>query len=107
MVNTNFTKLITEIAHSYCPKFSGRGERFQIDYTHGTKRTSTFNSNFVKPLHDAARTALGASLFQQLAEFPPSGFRELNRGLRADLVSAGVAEVCYSDTLGNCQKVSL
>ena len=65
----------------------GRGERFQVDYTHGTKRTSTFNSNLVKPLHDRARTALGASLFQQIAEFPPSGFRELNRGIRTDLVN--------------------
>ena len=57
----------------------------QVDYTHGTKRTSTFNSALVKPLHDRARTALGASAFQQLAEFPQSGFRELNRGFAADL----------------------
>jgi outer membrane protein insertion porin family len=58
------------------PNLLGRGERFQIDYTHGTKKTSTFNTSIAKPLHDAARTNVGVSLYQQMAEFPQSGFKE-------------------------------
>lgn len=59
------------------PNILGRGERMQLDYTHGTKKTSTFNCSLVKPVHGRARTNVTASVYQQMAEFPPSGFKVL------------------------------
>ncbi len=106
MVGNQEGSLMTGLA---LPNFLGRGERFQVrpllvhilywkhiasnnklnvlqvDYSHGTRRTSTFNASLTKPLLDSARTALGVCAFQQMAEFPPSGFKEVNRGALFDV----------------------
>lgn len=37
------------------PNLFGRGERFQVEYTHGTKKTSNFNLGFVKPFRGSRR----------------------------------------------------
>ena len=34
------------------PNFLGRGEKFQVDYSYGTKKTNQFNFSLSKPLHD-------------------------------------------------------
>ena len=33
------------------PNLAGRGERMQLDYTHGTRKTSAFNAGLAKPVH--------------------------------------------------------
>lgn len=68
-----------------CPNLQGRGEQFQVDYTYGSKKTNAFNVRYMKPFHDDNKTILSSSIFQQIAEFPPSGFKELNRGGLLDL----------------------
>lgn len=82
MVGNQEGSLITGLK---LPNLLGRGERFAVDYTHGTKKTSTFNASLAKPIHGRARANVTASLFQQMAEFPQSGFREINRGTLVDL----------------------
>merc|ERR1712226_1733328 len=68
------------------PNCFGRGERFQVDYSHGTKKTSAFNASYMRPVRGYGNKAvLTTSLYQQMGEFPPSGYKELNRGVLADL----------------------
>lgn len=37
------------------PNIFGRGERVQVEYTHGTKKTSNFNIAFIKPFRGIHR----------------------------------------------------
>ncbi len=78
------------------PNLFGRGERLQLDYTHGTKKTSAFNAGLVKPIHGRARTNVSGSVFQQMAEFPPSGFKELNRGLLLDVSFMSAPQIVHT-----------
>eukprot|EP00096_Caligus_rogercresseyi_P010953 TRINITY_DN4150_c0_g1_i1.p1 TRINITY_DN4150_c0_g1~~TRINITY_DN4150_c0_g1_i1.p1 ORF type:complete len:449 (+),score=101.88 TRINITY_DN4150_c0_g1_i1:39-1349(+) len=65
------------------PNIWGRGERLSVDYTRGFREYITFNGTLTKPLiHNAA---VGASVFQQMATYPGSGFKETNRGIATDL----------------------
>ncbi|XP_076057434.1 sorting and assembly machinery component 50 homolog A isoform X2 [Oratosquilla oratoria] len=59
----------------------GRGEELSLEYTHGTKRTSSFNTTFFKPFHNEASTILTTSIYQQGCEAPWSGYKELDRGV--------------------------
>ena len=78
------------------PNLAGRGEKFKVDYSYGTKKTNTFNASLSKPLvsNDATATA---SLFQQMAEFTSSsGFKELNRGVVLDLTFLSAPQVAHN-----------
>ena len=61
------------------PNVFGQGEKFQIDYSHGTKKTSQFNVGLNKPLHDmkTQQVAPNVSLnaFQQIGELPWSAYK--------------------------------
>ena len=61
------------------PNVFGQGEKFQIDYSHGTKKTSQFNVGLSKPLHDmkTQQVAPNVSLnaFQQIGELPWSAYK--------------------------------
>ncbi|XP_068228320.1 sorting and assembly machinery component 50 homolog isoform X2 [Palaemon carinicauda] len=59
----------------------GRAEEWSCEYTHGTKKTTSFYSTFVKPFHNEASTVLTSSIYQQASEAPWSGYRELDRGI--------------------------
>ncbi|XP_064106045.1 sorting and assembly machinery component 50 homolog [Macrobrachium nipponense] len=59
----------------------GRAEEWSCEYTHGTKKTTSFYSTFVKPFHNEASTVLTSSIYQQASEAPWSGYRELDRGV--------------------------
>ncbi|CAB4060977.1 SAM50 [Lepeophtheirus salmonis] len=65
------------------PNIWGRGERFSADYTRGFRECITFNGTLTKPL--IHNSAIGASVFQQMATYPNSGYKETNRGMAVDL----------------------
>jgi len=72
------------------PNIAGRGERFQVDYTHGSKKTSQFNASFSQPIRSPSSVhptlaTLTAALFQQASESVPSGYKMLGRGMNLDL----------------------
>ncbi|KAK2712960.1 sorting and assembly machinery component 50 homolog isoform X2 [Artemia franciscana] len=64
----------------HLPNLKGRGESLSLEYSHGTKKSSAFNVTFLKPLHNKSKASWNASVFQGLADFPSSGYKELNRG---------------------------
>lgn len=72
------------------PNILGRGERFQVDYTHGSKKTSQFNASFSQPIrspnsvHPTLAT-LTSAVFQQTSESIASGYKNLGRGVNLDL----------------------
>jgi len=82
------------------PNVFGQGEKFQIDYSHGTKKTSQFNVGLNKPLHDmkTQQVAPNVSLnaFQQIGELPWSAYKELNRGLLLDLSFLSAPQVSHN-----------
>ncbi len=78
------------------PNLLGRGERLQLDHTYGTRRTSAFNASLVKPVRGRARTNVSGSIFQQMAEFPPSGFKELNRGALVDVSFVSAPQISHN-----------
>lgn len=67
------------------PNLFGRGERVQVEYSHGSKKTSNFNVAFIKPFRGKHRPTLTASVFQAHSEWPNSGYKQLDKGLLLDV----------------------
>ncbi|CAG9815218.1 unnamed protein product [Phaedon cochleariae] len=67
------------------PNMFGRGERVQVEYSHGSKKSSNFNIAFIKPFRGKHRPILTASVFQSHSEWATSGYKQLERGLLFDL----------------------
>ncbi|XP_072379227.1 sorting and assembly machinery component 50 homolog isoform X2 [Diabrotica undecimpunctata] len=67
------------------PNIFGRGERVQVEYSHGSKKSSNFNLAFIKPFRGKYRPTLTTSVFQSHSEWPASGYKQLERGLIFDL----------------------
>lgn len=59
----------------------GRGEEFSASYAHGTKRTTSFGVNYVKPFHNPSKTKLTTSLYQSYLEAGWSSYKEIDRGV--------------------------
>ena len=79
------------------PNVFGRGEKFQMDYSYGTKKTNQFNISLSKPLHDMKTQKVAPNLslnaFQQIGELPWSAYKEMNRGLLLDLAFLSAPQV--------------
>ena len=93
MVGTQEGSLVTGVKF---PNLQGRGERFEVEYTHGYKKSSTLHARYIKPFHDDNRTVLTTAVFQQMGEYPASGFKELNRGANVDLSFSSAPGIQHS-----------
>lgn len=82
------------------PNVFGRGEKIQMDYSYGTKKTNQFNLTLSKPLHDLksqnVAPVINCTAFQQMSELPWSGYKELNRGLLFDLAFLSAPQVAHN-----------
>jgi len=78
------------------PNVLGRAEKVQLEYTHGTKRSSGFNLNFSKPLVGPNNVRLCAAVYQQNGEFPWSGYKEIDRGTFLELLFESAPRVQHS-----------
>ncbi|CAG9862329.1 unnamed protein product [Phyllotreta striolata] len=67
------------------PNIFGRGEKVQVEYSHGSKKTSNFNVAFIKPFRGKHRTMLNTSIFQSNTEYPPSAYKLMEKGLTLGL----------------------
>ncbi|CAG5132667.1 unnamed protein product [Candidula unifasciata] len=67
------------------PNMMGRGERFSLDYTLGTKRTHGYSAYFRKPLNNNPDIFVGCTGYQFHGEFPWSGYKQTDRGMAFDL----------------------
>ncbi|KAK3705340.1 hypothetical protein RRG08_033306 [Elysia crispata] len=67
------------------PNILGRGERFSLDYTVGTKRTHGYGAYFKKPLNNNPDIFFGTTAYQFYGEYPWSGYKQTDRGLAFDL----------------------
>ncbi|XP_045467850.1 sorting and assembly machinery component 50 homolog B [Harmonia axyridis] len=67
------------------PNIYGRGEKVQVEYSHGSKKNTQFSLAFIKPLKGKFHPIITASVFQNHSEFDASGFRERGRGILLDL----------------------
>jgi len=93
MVGNNEGSLNTGIKF---PNIFGRGEKLQADYTYGTKKSSSFNVSFLKPLRGKLKTNLTGNIYQSTGEYPQSGFKELDRGFLADLSFKSAPSVSHN-----------
>jgi len=93
MVGNNEGSLLTGIK---MPNLFGRGERLQGDYTYGTKKSSSFNISLAKPLRGKMKSTITANVFQSTGEFPASGFKNISRGLLADLSFMSAPQVVHN-----------
>ncbi|KAK6973769.1 sorting and assembly machinery component 50 [Biomphalaria glabrata] len=66
------------------PNILGRGERFSLDYTVGTKRTHGYSAYFRKPLNNNPDMFVGSTLYQFHGEYPWSGYKQTDRGIGFD-----------------------
>jgi len=101
------------------PNLLGRGEKFQIDYTQGTKKTNQFNASLSKPIFASSYDVIGneeeseksktsaaasspllatltSSLYQQMSESVPSSYRETGRGALLDLAFLSAPQVSHN-----------
>nr|CAH7753791.1 unnamed protein product [Callosobruchus chinensis] len=66
------------------PNLFGRGEKVQVEYSYGSKKTTNFNVAFIKPIRGRHRSSFTTSVFQQHSEWPPSSYKLLERGVLLD-----------------------
>ncbi|KAL3270662.1 hypothetical protein HHI36_021190 [Cryptolaemus montrouzieri] len=66
------------------PNIYGRGEKVQVEYSHGSKKNTQFSVGFIKPFKGKYRPVATASVFQSHSEYTASGFRERGRGVLLD-----------------------
>jgi len=87
------------------PNLLGRGEKLQVDYTQGTKKSKQFNASLAKPifsqtLSDEQDTPLLAtvtsSIFQRMFESLPSSYKETSRGGLIDLSFLSAPQVAHN-----------
>ncbi|KAG0696566.1 Sorting and assembly machinery component 50 [Chionoecetes opilio] len=71
----------------------GRGEEATAEYSHGTKRTSSFHTTFTKPFHNDATTVLSSSVYQEASELPWAGYKEMDRGMLLSLAFNSAPQV--------------
>jgi len=93
MVGNNEGSLLTGVK---MPNIAGRGECLQADYTYGTKKSSSFNVSLAKPLRGRIKSTITTNVFQSTGEFPSSGFKNLSRGLLADLSFTSAPQVVHN-----------
>lgn len=67
------------------PNVGGRGEFIQAEYHYGTKHSTGFNLTASKPFLGKHSPRLTGALYQQAADFPWNTFRQLDRGLLAEV----------------------
>jgi len=93
MVGNNEGSLMTGVK---LPNILGRGEKLQADYTYGTKKSSSFNISLQKPMFGPLKSVLSGNIFQAIGEHPGSGFRQLDRGILADLSFLSAPQVIHN-----------
>lgn len=67
------------------PNMFGRGERVQTEYSYGSSKSNNFSLQFIKPLLGKFDSIITSSVYQSVAEWPWSGYRQVDRGLLLDL----------------------
>ncbi|KAK9745389.1 Omp85 superfamily domain [Popillia japonica] len=78
----------TEVGHNEgsvvvglrAPNTFGRGERVFVEYSYGSRRSNNFTVGIMKPFAGVHEPRLTASLFQNISQFPHSGYSELEKG---------------------------
>uniref|UniRef100_A0A2P2HZM2 Sorting and assembly machinery component 50 homolog A-like n=1 Tax=Hirondellea gigas TaxID=1518452 RepID=A0A2P2HZM2_9CRUS len=71
----------------------GRGEEINANYSHGTKKTTSFAINFVKPFHNECKTKFSSSIYQSCVEAGWAGYKEVDRGLLLGLAFSAAPNV--------------
>ncbi|CAG9767730.1 unnamed protein product [Ceutorhynchus assimilis] len=66
------------------PNIFGRGERVQMEYSHGSKKTSNFNLAFIKPFRGKHRASMRTSILQAHSQWPSSGYKMVEQGIAID-----------------------
>jgi len=93
LVGNNEGSLMTGIK---LPNLLGRGEKFQADYTYGTKKSSSFNISLMKPIWGPLKSNLSGNVFQAGGEHPSSGYKQLDRGFLADWSFLSAPQVVHN-----------
>jgi len=93
LVGNNEGSLMTGVK---LPNLIGRGEKFQADYTYGTKKSSSFNISLMKPIWAPFKSNLSGNIFQAVGEHPASGFKQLDRGFLADWSFLSAPQVVHN-----------
>jgi len=82
LVGNNEGSLMTGLKMPNC---FGRGEKFQAEYSYGTKKSNSFNISLMKPFFGLFKSTVSGNVYQAVGEHPASGFKEIDRGILADL----------------------
>ncbi|XP_053994398.1 sorting and assembly machinery component 50 homolog A isoform X1 [Hylaeus volcanicus] len=83
MVGNNEASLVIG---AKAPNLFGRGERLQMEYSHGTKSSTNINVSAVKPFVDSwLHTVLTGSIYNTNSDFPWSGYNECDKGILLDI----------------------
>ncbi|XP_076450152.1 sorting and assembly machinery component 50 homolog [Babylonia areolata] len=67
------------------PNLLGRGEKMNVEYTHGTKQTRGYSVMFSKPVNANPDILLSGGIYQYHGSYPWSGYKETDSGLDLDL----------------------
>lgn len=80
----------------HLPNLFGRGERFQTEYSYGTKNATGFNATLSKRLASRKRASISAAVFQQANDFLWSGYRSNDRGVSLDFGLESHPEILHT-----------
>ncbi|XP_076336491.1 sorting and assembly machinery component 50 homolog A isoform X2 [Tachypleus tridentatus] len=78
------------------PNLGGRGENIQTEYQYGTKRSYGFNATVTKPYIFRGNPRITGAIFQHAADFPWSGFRQIDRGTLLEVAFESAPQVHHS-----------
>ncbi|XP_041366176.1 sorting and assembly machinery component 50 homolog [Gigantopelta aegis] len=67
------------------PNMNGRGERLNVEYSHGTKQSRGVNMSFTKPIFGLPEALFSTGFYQHHSEYPWSGYKETDRGMFTDV----------------------
>ncbi|XP_070553944.1 sorting and assembly machinery component 50 homolog B-like [Ptychodera flava] len=67
------------------PNVFGRAEKISAEYSYGSKKSTGFHVAFTKPIRGDMQKCLTTTAFKVMTDFPPSGYKEIGRGVSVDL----------------------
>ncbi|XP_049767186.1 sorting and assembly machinery component 50 homolog B [Schistocerca cancellata] len=93
MVGNNEGSLVVGLR---APNLLGRGEKVNFEYRYGSKRTTGIDIAFSKPLRGKWSPVFTTSVFQRGAEWPPSAYKQMDRGILLDLAFSSSSSVQHN-----------
>ncbi|XP_006819162.1 sorting and assembly machinery component 50 homolog A-like [Saccoglossus kowalevskii] len=67
------------------PNVFGRAEKLVSEYSYGSRKSTSYQASFIKPIQADLDKCITASGFKMMADYLPSGYKQTDKGISLDL----------------------